>query len=192
MLLSVRSAKPLRLGKLTGVLVVNGVTVYLHWSVLVVSAIILANAARNPVSTLVALIAYLSVLTIHECDHLYLAQRRGSQVFSIELYPIFGITRFEVPWSRFDHCVIAWGGVMAQAIFAIPVLTVLARSGYTHIDPVDAALAILGPFSVAVAMFNLLPLAPLDGATAWQIIPLAFKRWRDRRFRTDPKYKSPR
>jgi hypothetical protein len=27
-----------------------------------------------------------------------------------------------MPWSRFDHALIAWGGVIAQAIVAVPVL----------------------------------------------------------------------
>jgi membrane-associated protease RseP (regulator of RpoE activity) len=37
-------------------------------------------------------------------------------------------------------------------------------------------IAILGFFSMGVAAINLLPFSPLDGATAWAIIPEAFKR----------------
>ena len=39
-------------------------------------------------------------------------------------------------------------------------------------------MAILGFFSVGVAITNLLPIPPLDGAIAWQIIPEFFKRYR--------------
>jgi Zn-dependent protease len=102
---------------------------------------------------------------------------------SIQLYPIFGITKFETPWSKFDHCVIAWGGVIAQAVVALPVIGWVRLFGYTRFEPVNAVLALLGFFSIsiAVAVVNLLPIPPLDGATAWSIIPEFFKRIRDRR-----------
>jgi len=65
---------------------VKGVDVNVHWSVFVVGAIILLNAGRKPVLTLVGLLCYLSVLLIHEIGHLVAAQRRGSQVLEIRLY----------------------------------------------------------------------------------------------------------
>ncbi|HET9184389.1 MAG TPA: hypothetical protein VFP59_19885 [Candidatus Angelobacter sp.] len=92
---------------------VKDVDVNVHWTVLVVGAIRLLNAGRKPVLTLVGLVCYLSVLLIHECGHLIAAQRRGSRVLEIRLYPIHGKCLFQRPWSRFDHCVIAWGGVIA-------------------------------------------------------------------------------
>ena len=88
---------------------VKGVDVNVHWSVFVVGAIILLNAGRKPVLTLVGLLCYLSVLLIHEIGHLIAAQRRGSHVHEIRLYPIHGKCIFQTPWSRFDQCVIALG-----------------------------------------------------------------------------------
>jgi len=44
------------------------------------------------------------------------AQRKRCAVWSIELYPIWGITRFDEPYSRYDHCIIAWGGVVAARL----------------------------------------------------------------------------
>jgi hypothetical protein len=80
----------------------------------------LANVGNRPWLTLTGLASYLSVLLIHEIGHLIAAQRLGCRVNSIKLYPVFGVTCFEIPWTRLDHCVIAWGGVVAQAIVAIP------------------------------------------------------------------------
>jgi hypothetical protein len=98
--------------------------------------------------------------------------RRAPQASSgIELYPIHGFCRFEMPWSRFDHCVIAWGGVMAQAVVAIPLLLWIEVFGYSRFDPIDAVLGILGPYSLLVATFNLLPIGRLDGKIAWGIVP---------------------
>jgi Zn-dependent protease len=78
--------------------------------------------------------------------------------------------------SRFDHCLIAWGGVVAQAIVALPFVSWVVLFGYSRLEPVNAVLALLGFFSVGVAIFNLLPIPPLDGAIAWQIVPELIKR----------------
>ena len=115
--------------------------------------------------------AYLSLLILHESGHLMMARRRGYQAFSVALYPIFGLARFEAPDSRLDHALIAWGGVLAQAVVAIPLTLYIVLAGYTPFEPLNAALAILGGYSLFVAVFNLLPIRPLDGSRAWDIIP---------------------
>jgi Zn-dependent protease len=167
---------PLRVDKLTEVMRVKGVSVYLHWSVLLIVLLILLNALHHPAVALLGLIAYFGVLLIHECGHLIAAQRLHCEVFSIDLYPIFGLTRFQTPWSRLDHCIIAWGGVLAQAVVALPLVILVKTFGYTRFEPVNAVLALLGFFSIGVAAFNLLPIRPLDGAMAWRIVPELFKR----------------
>ena len=167
---------PIRLARLTRFIRIRRVDVSVHWSVLVISALILLGVARRPLGSLIGLTAYLSVLVIHECGHVIAAQRRGCHVFEVELYPIFGITRFETPWSRRDQCVITWGGVLAQFVVSVPLIILIVVFGYTRINSLNAALAILGPFSLAIALFNLLPLAPLDGATAWRLLPTLFGR----------------
>jgi membrane-associated protease RseP (regulator of RpoE activity) len=106
---------------------------------------------------------------------------KGCQVQSISLYPIHGICCFQPPWSRFDHCVIAWGGFIAQAVVALPLVAWLALFGYTRFAAVNAVLAILGGYSLAVAVFNLLPVGRFDGAIAWGLIPEWIKRLRSRR-----------
>ena len=174
---------PIRIDKLTEILRIKGVPVYVHWTVLLISALILVNVIHHPISSLLGLTAYLGVLLIHESGHLIAAQRVHSEVTSIQLYPIFGITRFQSPWSKFDHCVIAWGGVLAQAVVALPVVVWVAFFGYTRFEAINAVIALLGFFNLGVAAFNLLPIAPLDGATAWAIIPESIKRLRKRRTR---------
>jgi Zn-dependent protease len=82
-------------------------------------------------------------------------------VNSIRLYPIFGITEFQTPWSRLDHCIVAWAGVIAQAVVAAPIVVAVTIFGYSRFE---AVLAILGFFSLAVAVFNLLSIKPLDGS----------------------------
>jgi Zn-dependent protease len=107
----------------------------------------------------------------HEAGHLLAAQRKGCEVLSIELYPVFGVTRFSTPWSRLDHCVIAWGRVLAQALVLVPLILWVVLFGYTRAESVNRIFAILGFFSFGVAVFNLVPVRPIDGATAWQLFP---------------------
>jgi Zn-dependent protease len=167
----VRFVNPIRIDKLTKVVQIRGVDTYVHWSVFLVAALMLANIGSRPGLTVAGLASYLSVLLIHEVGHLVAAQRLGCKVNSIKLYPVFGVTCFEIPWTRLDHCVIAWGGVLAQAAVAIPLVVWVSMFGYTRIDAINAVFAILGFFSLAVAVFNLLPIPPLDGATAWGLLP---------------------
>jgi len=174
---------PIRLDKHTKIGCLRGVDTYVHWTVFAVVALILAGVVRRPLLSFVGLSAFLSVLFIHETGHLIAAQRKGCEVISIELYPFFGLTRFGTPWSRLDHCVIAWGGVIAQAVVAIPILLLVELFGYSRFEVVNMLIAILCYYSIFVAAFNLLPIPPLDGSVAWGILPAWFAERRLRQQR---------
>ena len=175
---------PIRFDKQTKIGKIRGVDLYVHWSLFLVAAVILGGVLRNPVLSLLGLAAYWGVLLIHEIGHLVAAQRLGCTVFAIELYPIFGFTRFGTPWSRLDHCIIAWAGVAAQALVAIPLVTWVALFGYSRFEVVNMLFAILGYFSLAVAVFNLLPIPRLDGSIAWGIFPAWLA---ERRIKSSPR-----
>jgi membrane-associated protease RseP (regulator of RpoE activity) len=179
-----------KLNKLFEVMEIGGVKVFAHWSVLLIGALILIGALEEPLLAVTVLAAYYGVILIHECGHMIAAQRKGCRVWSIELYPIWGITRFSEPYSYFDHCVIAWGGVVAQTIVAVPLLIWAEIFGYTRFQAVNAILAILGFFSLSVAVFNLLPIRPLDGAIAWGLLPAFLKRLRAKPARRQPGWRS--
>jgi stage IV sporulation protein FB len=168
-------------GRLTRVAQVCGVDVYLHWSILAIGILIVLGAARRPATTLIGLAAWLGLLIIHESGHLIMARRRGCQAFSMALYPIFGLASFERPDARLDRALIAWGGVLAQAVVAVPLVLYVALFGYTRFEALNAVLVIQGGYSLLSAAFNLLPVHPLDGSLAWDIIPAWFEQ---RRMRT--------
>lgn len=163
---------------------IKGVDVNVHWSVFVIAGIMLLNAGRQPVITLVAVVCYMGLLLLHETGHLIAAQRRGSRVLEIRLYPILGKCMFETPWSRFDHCIIAWGGVLAQFVVAVPLVLLSDFFGPTRFQAINTVVGILGWYSIFVAIFNLLPIPRFDGSIAWYIIP---EYWRRRK---RPKAKS--
>lgn len=168
---------------------IKGVDVYFHWSILLAGGVIIAGSWPRVHLGLTVAGAGLAILLIHEWGHVYAARRRRCDVWSVEIYPVLGVTHYSAPYSRYDECVIAWGGVAAQAVVAVPFIAWVALFGYTPFDQLNAALSILGGYSLFVAIFNLLPVPPLDGATAWELIPLSIGRalnaWR-RRSRQPP------
>lgn len=98
-------------------------------------------------------------------------------MWSVELYPIWGIARFSEPYSHFDRCLIAWGGVLAQLVVAVPVIILSETLGPTNHPSLNTVLAMFGFFSLFVAAFNLIPAPPLDGSIAWGLVPALFKRY---------------
>jgi Zn-dependent protease len=182
----------IKLGWLTRIARISQVDIYVHWSVFLIGALILLDSLRNPLQTLMGLTGYLAILIIHESGHLIIARRRGYDALSIELYPVFGIARFEMPRSRFDRDLIAWGGVLAQTIVALPIALYVAAFGYTPWETLNSALAIFGAASLFIAAFNLLPFRPLDGSVAWDLIPAFLERRRFRRNRRVVPYRPSR
>jgi Zn-dependent protease len=184
--------KSIQLGWLTRIARISRVDIYVHWSTFLIGALILLGTLRKPLQTLVGLTGYLAILMVHESGHLIIARRRGYDALSIELYPVFGIARFERPRSRFDRDLIAWGGVLAQTIVSLPIALYVAAFGYTPWETLNSALVILGAASLCIAAFNLLPFRPLDGSVAWDLIPAFFERRRLQRNRRVVPYRSSR
>jgi Zn-dependent protease len=163
--------RPPKLNRLYPVMEINGVKVYAHWSVLLIGAIVSLGAISEPATAIPGPVSYYGVILLHEGGHMVFAQRKHCAVWSIELYPIWGITRFSEPYSRIDDCVIAWGGVLARVIVAAPRMILSEMIGYTRFQPLNTIPALFGFFSLIVAAFNLIPAPPLDGTVAWGLVP---------------------
>jgi len=103
------------------VIEIRHVKVYAHWSVLAIGGLFLVGALERPLELLVALFSYYGVILLHECGHMVAAQRKGRRVNWIRLYPILGLVCFEQPYSQYDRAVIAWAGIVAQSLVAIPI-----------------------------------------------------------------------
>jgi Zn-dependent protease len=178
---AIQFANPVRFEKLTRIVRVRGVDIFVHWTVFVVGAIMIYAAIHRPWATIAGGVSWLALILLHECGHMIAAQKKRCVVSAIYLYPIHGRCYFDAPWSRFDHCVIAWGGVIAQALVATPLLICVAIFGYSRFEPINAVMAILGGYSLVVAAFNLLPIGRLDGTIAWGIIPEFINRAKRKR-----------
>jgi stage IV sporulation protein FB len=162
--------------RLTRIARIDGVDVYFHWSTFAIGGLVLVRSFPQLKVALVAIAAYLGILMIHEWGHVIAARRRRCAAWSIEIYPVYGLTQFSAPRSSFDECVIAWGGVLAQLVVAAPLVAWVTVFGFSASEETNAVLAVLGHCSVLIAILNLLPVRPLDGAKAWAIIPMLVRR----------------
>lgn len=159
------------------VMQIQGVSVFVHWSVLLIGIVVSLGAISEPATAIPGLLSYYGVILLHQYGHMVFAWRKNCTVWSIELYPIWGIAHFSEPYSRFDHCVIAWGGVAAQLVVAVPIVILSETLGPTSHPSLNTLLGMFGFFSLFVAAFNLIPAPPLDGAIAWGVVPALFRRF---------------
>lgn len=176
--------------QLIEVMRIKRVPVYAHWSLFLIGGVILLVAWHDPPIAFAILSAYYGVVLLHECGHMFAAQRKRCAVWSIELYPFWGFTQFERPYSQRDHCVIAWGGVAAQMLLAVPIIAWVEAFGFTRFHVLNAFFAIAGYYSLFVAAYNLLPFEPLDGAIAWKLLPSLFGRPAAKSSRREPGWRS--
>ena len=163
---------------------IRRVPVYVHWSVFALCFFFLGAGIDRIFTALAGMSSYLAMLLVHEFGHHYVAVRRRYTVDRVEVFPLHALCRIEDPDTKNDAAAIAWGGPLAQLLLAFPIVAYIVVFGYTPLQPLNAALAMLGFFSPAIAVFNLLPVAPLDGKAAWSGLTFRLPRFRKRREQT--------
>jgi Zn-dependent protease len=156
---------------------VLGARVYLHWSVIAVVGLLAFMSFQSPLHAAVSIASYLGVIIIHELGHALMARRLGYEVDAIRIAFLHGCCEYEAPHTELDDVLIAWAGVLAQFVVAVPVLiiaTAFERYDFGYAAP---AVVFLGYFNLLVALVNLAPAPGLDGKTAWRAIPLVSQWW---------------
>lgn len=153
-----------------------GARIYVHWSVLVVVALLTLVSIRSPLHAAVAIASYLGIIVIHEAGHAWVAHRLGYRVDAIHVSFLHGYCTHDMPYNEGDHVFIAWGGVGAQIVIAIPVLaaaTIFDRQDFGYAAP---AIAFLGYVNLVLALVNLAPAPGFDGQIAWRALALLWNR----------------
>ena len=158
---------------------IAGIRVGINASVLVIVLIIALGLAlgRFPlvlpgrgtaayvVAGLAAAVAFLASLLAHEMAHALVARRNGVEVEGITLWLLGGVARLKggaaTPGAEFR---IAGVGPLTSLVLAVlfAALALLARSSGADGLPV-AVLDYLAGINAVLAVFNLVPAAPLDG-----------------------------
>ncbi|MCE3553132.1 site-2 protease family protein [Pseudonocardia sp. RS11V-5] len=172
---------------LPGVLTVGrvpGVPVGLHWSVLVVVAglswllavgvLPAAAPGSTPVTIWLAAggagVLFVATIAAHELAHVIVAHRFGVDVRRVVLWAIGGVSEMaREPRGPRALAVVALAGPLVSAVLGGGFLALAAlghAEGWPAILP--AVLGWLGSANVLLAVFNLLPAAPLDGGRVLQ------------------------
>ena len=160
---------------------VGGVPVHIHWTLVAACAVVLLGSLGSlghAAGALVAIVAYFATMLLHEWGHVVIGRRHMCRAFGIELYPLVGVTRLELPRTRYARCAIAWGGILFQGAVGLPMVAWIKLVGYTPLEVLNAFMAVFGFLSVVMIILNLAPVPPLDGATAWGIVPFLLQRLR--------------
>lgn len=148
----------------------GGVPIRAHWSLPLVA--LLVGGARFAPG---AWIGWLLVVTLHEMGHAFWALHYQMDVREILLHGLGGHCAYAGTPTPRQRSVVAWGGVMAQAIVFAVALPL------SHVVPTHSAFAVdlygvLIGANLWVALLNLVPIPPLDGAEAWKLVPMLFRR----------------
>jgi Zn-dependent protease len=141
--------------------------VRIHWSAALV-AVVFAAGLEGDLGLLAAafgVIAFFASILIHELSHAVVARRFGVSTTSIELWGLGGIARLdhEPRTPKAEGWIAAAGPLASLAIGVVSFGSALALSRAGAADGVVKVLAWLGLVNAALAVFNLLPGAPLDG-----------------------------
>ena len=157
----------------------RGVPIGAHWSVLVILALvadllassILPSTVKDASGTaywavgVVVAVAFLLSLVAHEAAHAIVARRAGMTVRSITLWMLGGVTALEgdPPDARSDFRIAVAGPAVSFVCAALSAAVGLGLRVIAAPEVLVAGFVWLAVTNVMLAVFNLLPGAPLDG-----------------------------
>jgi Zn-dependent protease/CBS domain-containing protein len=165
---------------------IAGIRIGVNWSVLLIVALLAyglaagqfpAEVPRRPeaeyvVAAIVTAVAYMASLLAHELAHSLVARRNGVQVEGITLWLLGGVSRLQgdVPSPGAEVRVAGVGPLTSLVLGGVFTLVawLLHASGVGGV--VVAALAWLGGINILLAVFNVIPAAPLDGGRLLQAV----------------------
>jgi len=164
----------------------KGVPVLFHWTLLLWLPVSLAQDASLGRLAL-SFPAFVFLMVAHEAGHAMMARRRHVKVRAIRLYMFHGLCEYDLPYFEIDHILVAWGGVLAQAVVWLISLLLLVFLSYVAprlAEFLQPMLAVFLPINLFIMILNLIPIKPLDGYLAWRIMPFV---WNALLFRTMPR-----
>jgi Zn-dependent protease len=156
---------------------VAGIDVHLHWSVLLIAALLgtgLSQPLGWPVA-LVGIVAFLLSILAHEFSHALVARRFDVSTRSIDLWALGGLARLdrEPPTPRAEGWIAVAGPLASLAISLVALGSWFGLRQAGVVSPFVTMLGWLGFVNGILAVFNMLPGAPLDGGRVVKAI-----RWR--------------
>jgi len=158
----------------------SGIPVRAHWSIGLIAVLFGVNlSAQFGVAVgIAATVGFFVSILLHEFGHALVARRYGVNTESIELWALGGMARLdrESPSPKADGLIAVAGPAVSLVLGSISIgLAFLLRSD---------ALLFIGFINVVLAVFNMLPGAPLDGgrvvrAVRWSRTGSRYRGMRD-------------
>lgn len=155
----------------------GGIHLKVHWSAALIA--VLVGASLGSVigvgAAIVGTLGFLLSIVLHEFGHALTARRFGVPTESIQLWALGGVARLsrEAPTPKAEGWIAAAGPLTSIAIGAASVGLWAALGGSAVESQYVSVLAWLGVINAFLALFNLLPGAPLDGGRIVKAV-----RWR--------------
>lgn len=140
------------------------VTLRVHWTT-PIGFFFLSGFSLNPL----VWASLLLVIVVHEVGHAILARRYFLRVVSIDVNGFGGVCRLEGDPTSRQAAVVAWGGVLAQAVLLVAALFLRAVIRVVAANLLDGMFDTLITSNAVLIVLNLLPWKPLDGADAWRL-----------------------
>lgn len=132
---------------------VGGIPIRLHISLPIVVLIFAAMAGRNFLEVIVFALGLFGSVALHELGHSLVAQKKGSYIHEIVLYPFGGAAKIvNIPKKPMDEIWVAVAGPGVSIFLAL-----IFRSIHT-----DIARG-LSDINWMLFFFNMLPVFPMDG-----------------------------
>lgn len=153
----------------------RGVPLRLHWST-AIGAFLFSGFRVEVVTWL----AFVGLVLLHELGHAVVIVLAGAQVGRIDVSGIGGRCYWQGSVSPIRRACIAWGGVWAQLLALAGAGIAVAGAGRPADGPLRDLFYVLTFANGWLVILNLVPVAPLDGAQAWRLFPLLWRRRRER------------
>ena len=144
-----------------------GIKVNVHWSVLIIAVLLASSLASRigPLPAVVGVVLFLGSILVHEFAHALTARRFDVGTMSIQLWALGGVARLDrpAPTARAEGWIAAAGPIASVVLggVAVAVWSVSTATGTS--GELVAVIGWIGLVNAALAGFNLLPGAPLDG-----------------------------
>lgn len=155
-----------------------GVPVEIHSSALILGALLVFLGSRNSLAFGVIFVAalFLSIF-LHELGHAWAAKVQKVPVSRIVIWGGGGFCEHaRAPSPKVSEFVVIMGPLTNLAIWAIVGILPFELTG---ILLVDAGINVFGYLNLFLALFNLVPVHPLDGGKLTQLFAMRFMSARD-------------
>ena len=140
----------------------------------------------TPLGLPAALVSITLIILVHELGHAFMARGRGYRVEGVQVQFAGGYCEHEACDYERDDVLIAWGGVIGQAVLLaifIPLYFLLYKSVVAYSLLLQTIFLVFIYHNIFTVVYNLLPFPGFDGRIAWQFVIRRF-----RRHRADPYY----